>query len=292
MERRNNIVTVFFQGNGSSRAQGAKYCGDAGITVSTPVTYTAVLCDSMPYRPTLIHNAYTYDELVDVSYAQSWWPLHWAAHALSAFALWWNGIEGAPSHHVLVSHLNVAGPSDVQQCMAAVRRCHADHADNKNNNLANVVLFGTSRGAATAFVACTMLPPEELPALLVLEAPFDTVDHVLQESVWPFRWLQHAVLRLCTSFDSKQPSPLSRVADFPLHLPVAFVTSAADTRVPPECTQPLIDGLRARGHEHVHHLQLQHSSHCSMACQHAEDVAAYQEFLESMYDKYCADGLQ
>ena len=93
-------------------------------------------------------------------------------------------------------------------------------------------------------------------------------------------------LRWYTKYKDQQ-SPLDAVQSnhFPLHIPLAFITSQIDNRVPIENTQRLINILKDK-HLHLHHLMLENSHHSLMHCHDNKDVNQYLTFVNDLYETY------
>jgi len=277
----NEIVTLYFQGNSAARWQATKYAGSKGIKITSneQIIYTPVI----PNSPLLLHNIYDYPELDDVGYGWSWNPLHGLMLGVSFVQQKYFGIENAPLHHIYVTNLNLGGQNDVLQHQRALDDCIAKEILPNGKKL---VLFGCSRGASTTFTSVATCA-ENLRnhiKLVILEAPFDTVDNVIDQSAW-FPALLKAALKL-TAYSDDQMSPLQAAQLFPLDVPVAFITSVVDARVPIQCTQNLINVLRERGHPNLHHLELRNSPHSSMSLADETDQKRYVEFVNSLYAKY------
>ncbi|KKL58720.1 hypothetical protein LCGC14_2222520 [marine sediment metagenome] len=271
-------LTLFYQGNSASRGQAAPYTRQA--------VYSLAEGERKSWRcktaANLLYNIYECEELADVLFSAGLNPYLWLSKATRAVCNAWSGIEG-PAHCSDPTRWSVGSRPDREQCARALERA-ASETDQQ------LVLFGCSRGAATTFATvceCAMDGSQALARvrLVILEAPFDSVRSVLQASAW-LPGLQHYALGLFSQYDADEVSPLELAQHFPLDLPVAFVMSAADTRVPPECTERLVSALRARGHTGVHTLLLQRSSHPSFASADADDVARYEVFLHELYARY------
>lgn len=159
-----------------------------------------------------------------------------------------------------------------------------------------LVLFGCSRGATTCFYASMKLPRSlaRYVSLVIVEAPFDTLRHVIDSSsVFPNLnlWLFKAFCDY-TNIENERSAYSYDPAQVELRCPIAFVISTRDKRVPNVCTQVLIDGVREQLVPHkvpaVEVLTLAHSRHPCMAVGHKDDQAAYVGFVEGLYDKYCS----
>lgn len=275
---RDDIITFFFQGNGESRAQASLYAGPQGIKVMVEDDEVDVHCAE---APCLLHNIWQYPELQDVTY-NPWNPLLWVIKPIRSVVNWYRGIEGAVAHAPVLREWNVGGTSDVQQYLFWFRDLIATAPPSKK-----IVLFGCSRGASTAFTAVAQMTPDEHQriSLVILEAPFDSVEHVIERSTW-LPSLQMGLLNTCTAYNPADMSPQMASDQWPLTVPVAFVTSDADTRVPKSLTQNLITRLLERGHENVHHCELQTSHHILFPLHNPEDQQRYFDFVNAMYALY------
>lgn len=274
-----DIVTVFFQGNMSSRSQAANYAGSEGLYVKTPdIEHVYV-----PNAPLILHNIFTYDDLNDVGYGFSINPLHWCLQLKSLVVNTYCGIEGSSLSYSYITENNVGGQEDVNQHIRAIHECIKAHPDKK------IVLFGCSRGAATTLVTLSQLNKELLKhiTLVIVEAPFDSVPNVIKSSSW-FPKLTMNFLNFCTKYDEYQTSPLDAVMDdsFPLDVPIAFITSKVDTRVPIDNTLRLINVLKNKNHTKLHHLMLENSHHALMFRDNKEDQDQYLKFVNHLYDLY------
>lgn len=282
----NDIVTVFCQGNGASRAQASKYAGIYGLDIrldeAGEITDRVYIANS----PRLLWNLYAWPDLDDIGYGFSWNPVHWISACMHDLVLIMGynlrGMYVLP--HNRPTYLNVAGHQDVTQYLSAVSQCIV------RNPTKRLVLFGTSRGASTVLVALCHLSDAERKhiALVLVEGPFDTVTHVTD---WQFgrvaplvRW----AMKTFTLYRESQDSPLDAIrhARFPMEIPLGFIRSAVDNVVPVECTQPLITGLKARGHTMLHELVLKRSHHSRMSIDDAEDQESYLRFVYALYDRY------
>ena len=278
-----NVVTVYFQGNRAPRTQAAKYAGKQGLDVY--VSNGQVEHVFNPDAPQLLHNLFLYPELNDVEYGFSYNPLHWCSKVAHQVCHWYFNLYGtACVPHTSWSLMNIAGPEDVVQCLNAIKACIKHHPDKR------IVLFGTSRGAATILLTLPRLDEQERShiAFVVAEAPFASVSSLAYE--YSERLAPHFLtfLEKTSRFQREQPSPLEAVTSeaFPLHIPLLFVTSEADTTVPVSNTMQLIEVLKERKHESLSHLKLQYSHHSLMSLQDKRDQDAYFDEMQRLYRKY------
>ena len=279
-------VTVFFQGNQASRLQATKYCGKEGLDIY--VTNNNIEHVYNPVAPLLLYNLFLYAELSDIEYGFSWNPIHWFQKLLHWARMWYFNVYGTSCvPHNNWSQLNIAGPRDVTQCANAIRACIKKHPDER------IVLFGTSRGAATVLITLANLTRYERShiGLVVAEAPFASVPSVLHATM-PLAPLTAPllmwVLTFFGEFRETQPSPLGTVNSeaFPLDIPLVFVTSETDSTVPVNETQQLIDVLKKRSHAALHHIELKRSHHSAMSLDNEADTRIYTEKLHDLYREY------
>ncbi len=277
----NNIATIFFQGNMSSRNQAANYAGNEGLDVK--ISNETIEHVYRPDAPKILHNIYPYDDLNDVAYGFSINPLHWCLQIKSLVVNTYCNIHGSSISHSYITENNIGGKEDVNQHIRAIHECV------KANPSKKIVLFGCSRGAATTLITLANLSKELLKhiALVIVEAPFDSIPSVIESSSW-FPAPTMAFLKSVTKYDENQQSPLDAVSsdEFPLDIPLAFITSKVDTRVPIENTQKLIDVLKAKNHSNVYHLMLENSHHALMHSHNEQDKQNYVEFVNELYERY------
>jgi hypothetical protein len=276
------FVTIYVQGHMAPRYHGAKYAGPTGMDIRVDGRDRRI---TVPKSKEMIPNMYIYNELNDVSYDCSCNPCHWWCSCAHWMNDWELGIEGNTRWpHNLMTKMNFGGSDDVAQCVLAVRTCIKE-TDKK------IVLFGSSRGAATVLVALTLLTSEELEriGLVVAEAPFSSITSFIERMKLPIptTWVL-SILESFTQFERKQLSPLDAVQSesFPLSKPILFVTSLRDGVISPEETLLLIETLQKRGASNLHHLELKHSHHAAMSIQGKTDMELYYSTLHQLYEKY------
>jgi dienelactone hydrolase len=273
---RERVVTVAFQGFGASRAQIAKYAGAGGLKLPGGAGRVTIA-----WAPLLLYNIYDHPELAEVGYGFTVNPLHWLTMLATSLKHSWDGAVGAPAHYLRFLSMEMAGETNVRHFLAAVRACVIDNPDKK------IVLFGTSRGAATVFVGLARMPKElrERVAFAVLEGIPDSTDHVL-EARSPFPNLSKALVRL---LGLKTGSPLEVAGNYPRDVPTVFVTSAADKRVPSECSLRVIRALEERGLKPMH-LELQNADHSSYSVHNPRDQMSYRGLFDYLYDVHIEAG--
>lgn len=303
----NNIITVFFQGNGSTRSQAAKYTGKRGVScyyydsMNKRITMTSTSSRS----PMLLYNVFTCKELSDVytRLASHSLPLTTVSklifyilnlrYIMHPIVDWWfstdttshNGVSQCITvTHCPVTEMNVSGRLDVEQHRRMVKKCMDKHP------LKKLVLFGCSRGASTtliSFVQMDKLVQKQI-RLVILEAPFDTVSDVVRKRFYTVGGvIVENFLSTFGTYEKDQLTPLESISRFPLNTPVAFIYSKSDTVVPPECTENLINVLKKRGHKKLHTLVFTRGQHQSLSIDDVGNMITYKNFVEKLYDKYC-----
>lgn len=188
-----------------------------------------------------------------------------------------------------IDRLNLGQRNDVQHAANALYHAFATHPTSK------FVVFGTSRGAAVALQAVSILLPEVVEkrvAMLVCEAPFTTVEDVIDARFSP--WMARVVRGFLTMFSAYDPeqnrvwSPRACALTFPhLDLPIIVVSSKADTVVPEPQQAHLVELLRERGVRNVHRIELQHSPHSSFTGHNEDDRDLYVNRMFMYYRQYC-----
>jgi hypothetical protein len=311
---RPDIVTVGFPGFMSSRAQMAKYTGPDGVTVLDRTTEEPMFHTKCAVAPRILHNCLPLPEVEELVYdGFSLLPHHWLTMLRTRVVGWIFKLTPLPTSWMHLNKVNLGGRTDQEQCTADIERAvqhirneadrkqneevitedGADTADERNaedksvqNSRKKLVLFGCSRGATTTLYASLKLP-EHLAkhvALVIVEAPFDTMKNVFDGSMW-FPRLGMALMKLFGRYEGEAPYAMPDTTH--LRCPIAFVTARKDVRVPPALTYRLMEDVRSRfPHIPVHHLELQHSAHATMSVGHPDDQAAYVRFVDDLYDRY------
>ncbi len=297
IEKSERIVTVFFQGHGAPRSQGAKYFGKDGITAKYRLlipendTITPRECKtSLQYAPQLLYNAYTYEELTDIKHIlpSSNFPLNPIKIGCiigNLFKSLFIGLPITPLYYPVIELDNIAGEEDIKQLNSAIYSCVHDY---ENDNNKNVVVFGCSRGASTVFSTVALLHKviHKHIKLVILEAPFDTVPSAIEARFGRLSPIIEYILETFTSYKKIQQSPLDLSLKFPLDIPVAFIMAKNDKIVPMSLTENLIKSLRDRGHEKIHTLILKNSCHVDMPLGDTQDQIEYKRFVDTLYNKY------
>lgn len=145
-----------------------------------------------------------------------------------------------------------------------------------------IVLYGFSRGAATIFNFLAteyVYKKDQRVVACVLEACYDALP---LPSLVPFT-LFNAIF---PGYDYYGTQPIDVVKKFPHDIPVLFVTSAGDTRVPKTRTSHLCIQLYAAGHRKVHFIELAHAEHPNYTNHNKKDAQLYESAVHGFYDLY------
>lgn len=283
-----SITTIFCPGNGCTKHQATKYVGNDYVYIKINDKIVDIV-----YIPTnnlqFLYNIFISNDFNDIGYGSSYNPIHYLSKSLHWTMNYFYNIKGV-THlpHSYLTEFNIGGKQDVENYLSEIRDCL-----NKTKSIqeSDIVLFGTSRGASTVIIALTHLNQEEINRikLVIVEAPFDTVPNVINSRYGSL--LAPSVLYMLKNYakyDDNQESPLSAVSSskFPINLPLGFITSKVDNIVPCYHTMKLINILKSRGHNRIHHLELENSHHSNMTLNNENDIKSYYEFVHKLYNKY------
>jgi hypothetical protein len=275
------VVTWFYPGLGGSWMQALRYAGPEGLNGSSVPNAPLLMYSLRPVNPP------------EVVLAKGKWPflsIPWLVFTMviTRMGVALHGIRHPTDYFINTPLVSFAQRPDQQQLLAAIR----NGRDAQVKRARTTVLAGSSRGASTVLCAVTQMTPEEQNwvGLVLLEGAFDTVPSVARARFGPYLGpLITWVLTWATSYDPSAPTPLDLAKSFPAKVPVAFITSKADTVVPMAHTLALRDAVvAARGGnaEHVHVLVLEKSGHSFYANQDLGDQTRYREFVDSLYRAY------
>lgn len=159
----------------------------------------------------------------------------------------------------------------------------------------DIVLYGVSRGAATAFnFLATTYQTKAIKNVkaVVLEGCFDTIENVLRQQLPLLHKTQksssllfYLFARIYPSYDKNGINPRNAATTFPHEIPVLFVTSKRDAIVPPPCVYNIYNALKEAGHEHTYLLTLPTGPHHSMMS-NEQDKSLYQAAVHNFYSNY------
>jgi hypothetical protein len=290
-------ATIFFQGIFASQLQCAKYTGKRPLITTT---LQRALCPEALDLMLIPFIGKELDEIVLHNRASSsiFTDPSQALHKLATYAqekLWGTidardynftvspphkGAHDIRAHSVNASHMNFGQEKDIHEHKQRYDLCVAQHPDN------DYILYGVSRGAATTFSA---FATHHFPKvkLVVLEGCYDSLEHVIKTS---YSGALHAqvfsALATFTSYKPHHMSPISLVERFPENVPVVFVHSRQDKRVPYQCAHMLATVLAQRGKNPVYFITLHNSTHSRYHKDNKADALYYQRCLHTIYKKY------
>lgn len=290
-DHRENIVTVFSQGIGASLFQAALYTGQAGIEYRYPDDSEQIHHTVAHGAHEFVHNVYTNrsidNDLEHIVYfpSSSWNPVHWLTALFTTLWFLYKGVEQAPIYHYALGAFDMSTRASVEHHQQMVARCAIDHPNQR------IVLFGHSCGSAITLLSlATMVPDlQRRVALVVLEAPYDTVENALRGGSW-FASLWLYLLRHWTQFDDRtyHRTPLQSAAEIPIDVPVAVVRSVNDTYVQSVCTERVIEALRGNqaAHRPLYELVLSCSHKRFHSPENENEIDRYLVFLDQLYRKH------
>lgn len=159
----------------------------------------------------------------------------------------------------------------------------------KNSSLPpNIIGFGASRGAAALFNFMAMeysKKPEQRIKALVFESCFDNVPNLTSLSPLLGSLLPH--------YNHKGPFPLQPeilqafvAVCTRYNIPVLFVSSLADQRVPYSNTARLYHALKEAGLQNCYFVTLEHSTHSAYLKDNEADALRYQAAVHAFYKKH------
>lgn len=296
VDARSNLYTVFYPGFRNTRQQAAKYAGSRGVPISG--ARGGLVFVTATFAPTIVHNLVALPEVPDAFYGWSWNPLHWVDRLISFGISKYLRYQNSRQFAISWTKLNIGGKFDQERCIGDVEIAVKELLkDAEKERVATsvprpfprtrkVVMFGCSRGGATTFYAALKLPKHlaEYVGLVIVEAPFDTLEAVTQSS----SWFPKLSLRLLATVGRYTPEAYAFPDVTHLTCPIAFITSRADTRVPQHHTLALREELNRRfPHIETPSLELKRSHHSLMSYGCPDDQDAYVRFVDQLYEKYC-----
>jgi hypothetical protein len=285
------VETVFYQGLMASQTQAAKYVDASGFMTTTG---DWALCPK--YASSVIQHIFIGTEIDEIklvsadahaSYASYVYPISYVYSLLKYLELDRYGIqvrrEGSQErtvfeHRVRPSKLSFGQEVAIKNHHEKYTLCMQQHPD------CHVILFGVSQGATTTFNALARHQYDVRMA--ILEAPFDSVDHLI--SCMPFikRHAMQQAIKWLPSYSAQGVQAVKQAHLIPQDIPILFITSIADTVVPAECTINLASKLAKSGHKNVYMLKLHTSAHARYTMDDASDTCVYQGFVHAAYKKY------
>lgn len=161
---------------------------------------------------------------------------------------------------------------------------HIGHVATDETKKHQMILYGTSRGAATLFNIVARFQPQEVKAL-VCEGMFDSIANIKKETHSLLGRSKLSLLSL-TNYKPDGIAPLDVVDAIPHNLPILLITSYKDFTVPWQCTFNMYQQLRNTGHLNAHILILKQSPHPRYTYHNKEDRDTYQAVVHAFYRHY------
>ena len=215
-------------------------------------------------------------EPYDIDQESPWRYLLWPLYRI---AFEYHGIIGTRPFCNVLSKVNMGQYADVKHALNQFRSI---------NSAKKVILYGRSRGCATTLGLLIEMDREERQrvAAIILEAPYDTVEHVINTR-WN-RFVGFLVRRLLkwTSYSVNGMSPLQQVSSIPSHVPILVIRSQKDERVPAPCTDALLKKMTEYGLKTTV-VELSNSTHSSFAHGSISDMVKYHDEVQKFYSSFC-----
>ena len=150
----------------------------------------------------------------------------------------------------------------------------------------NVVLFGHSMGASTIINYMAQYNPKNVKAV-VLEAPFDTIEHVIRNKIGWLRKLGLGSLYLSLAhpeYDKYGIRPGNVAHRIHPTVPVIFIHSKKDSLIPVTSSRRMYNAMKKNGHAKVHIFELEEATHTNAS--NCTDSANYQRVVHAFYKNY------
>lgn len=300
--------TIYFQGNGSSQTQLNKYTGGRKTKATTGELMWSIGRNDLPPLDVIYYPVIGETDIADVDLApfKSFFsvlnpvkvlPAIITAHQNQSDGVQVSGIDSANGHTVMshaihLSEYSLGQSSDLESHYKKYQYWQNLQGEDKKDSL---ILWGVSRGTAATF--CALTDPHykndyKNIKLVVLEGAVDSIPNVIPKR---FGRATPVVTHAAKFFHKYNfikydhengPSPLSTVQNFPENIPVIFITSKADTIVPPENTHHIAWELAKQQKNDVFLLELKNSSHPYYMYDNKEDHDRYEQFIHAVYEKY------
>jgi len=295
--------TIFYQGVFSSQSQAAKYVGKKGFLATTNEYIIS------KYSLELIQNVFIGKELDDIVLGSSYSPLTFLSYGIADTKNKLQGVtvidnnidddepvnytvcprrkkstkaESMRCYRLNISRINLGQEIDVGEHQQKYNLCLEQHPDQK------IILYGVSRGAATTFNAvCLNNYDLSRVKLVILEGCFDSIPNIAKYNPFsPLKYLMPLHDWLPVKYSNNSHHPVNLIDQFPLELPVVFITSARDSVVPYHNTVNLAKRLHDRGHRKIHFLVLKRASHSGYTFECPFDANQYLGFIHEIYQTY------
>ncbi len=153
-----------------------------------------------------------------------------------------------------------------------------------------IVIFGISRGASTAFNFMALHNHHAVKAL-ILESPFDAMASIIdnKRKRWHLEWLspdfgQFLLESIFWKYKRNGIRPIDLAGAIRKDLPILIICSKEDQLVPYQSSVKLYKKLKESGHQAVHLFIADHGKHAKIWP--GKDSNKYQKAVHSFYAKY------
>lgn len=187
-------------------------------------------------------------------------------------------IRGVFPYSVVPWKINIGQEKDIEHGIKTFREL---------DDYKRIILYGRSRGCAVAIGVLANLSWVEVQRIeaIILEAPFDSVEHVLNTRFhWIFSGIIRILLRYLTLYRKDGVSPYQNVAKLPKDVPILIVSSKADKVIHPECTESLCKRME-ECNLHIARIVLENSSHSGFAQDNIDDMIKYHDEVQNFYNR-------
>lgn len=289
------IVTFYAPGLGASWMQALRYAGREGLppSMSLAIDDTIITPPAhIPNAPHLLFNLCPIDP-PEVCLSTPDILMYYYTTVATDIGRQWQRIIMGDAYALAWPWVNFAQAHDIQHFLAPIRAVWNDPIIKERR----IVLAGSSRGAATVLGAVVHMTPEEHKriAFVLLEGIFDSVPNICTARYgrhlgrfipWALSWL--------TRYDPQYLSPLELAQQFPVNIPVVFVTSLVDCHVPTEHSLAVRNVVSESRKDvpdaaNVYTLLLKSSHHSFYVNDHLEDQAAYRKLMGDVHRLYCSE---
>lgn len=191
----------------------------------------------------------------------------------------------SPSAYTVEKHafdftkLNLAQEADINSLL----KTYNEHIQKYPET--DVILYGVSRGAATICTFMGKHQPQNVKAL-ILEAPFDSLPHLLKHRHQTTHRFINKLLPKIISYDPNGDSPIMSIENISKEIPILIITSKSDDVVPTPCAKALMRKFNKLGYDKVHLLILDKSSHSGYAFDDYSDKTKYESVVHAFYKHY------
>lgn len=206
--------------------------------------------------------------------------------------IWPDGVTKGPERYsIVLEKINLGQQED----LAILTQHYLEHLELYPDH--DVVLYGSSRGAAAAYnwmaLIYPTLPCKRIKAV-ILEGCFDSVENIiLQKSHYKLSpvQLEKLLKKLIPGYCYNGLAPIRLVEEFvqacnTYAIPVFLITSKIDTVVPAARTHHLAQALLKAGLQDFYCMELKKSRHPWYMMDHPEDSLSYITNIHAFYKKY------